>query len=141
MPTPSAARALLAFLGLFLSSWLASASVAEAANIEGVWASNVAACKDIFTKSERSGVSFSGRSDAFGNGLIINGNRIRVTLQHCRIVRRNQKGDTIYLLASCSSDIAAGTIQFGLRLLDDDHIVRSFPGITDLELTYERCHL
>jgi hypothetical protein len=143
MPIPSAARALLGLPGLFLGAWLVSASVAEAgaADIEGVWASNAAACKDIFAKSERSGVSFSTRSDAFGSGLVIDGGRIREKSQHCRIVRRNQKGDTIHLLASCSSDVSADAVRFGLRLLDDDHIVRSFPGITDLELTYERCHL
>jgi hypothetical protein len=141
MPIPSAARALLGLPGLFLGAWLVSASVADAANIEGIWASNAAACKDIFAKSEKAGVSFSTRSDAFGSGLVIDGGRIREKSQHCRIMRRNQKGDTIHLLASCSSDVSADTLQFGLRLLDDDHIVRSFPGITDLELTYERCRL
>lgn len=33
------------------------------------------------------------------------------------------------------------TIQFSLRLLDDNHIVRLFPGIPELEFTYERCPL
>jgi hypothetical protein len=142
MPIPFAARALLAFLGLLLGSWLVSASSAEAANIEGVWASNATVCKDIFTKAfERSGISFKKSSDAFGSGLVIDGGRIREQSQHCKIVRRRQQGDTIHLLASCSSDVSADTVQFGLRILDDDHIVRSFPGITDLELTYERCRL
>jgi hypothetical protein len=128
----------LAFLLGFTAIWH---TAAKAASIEGVWANKSSACADIFAKSKKGVVLFRKNSEAFGSGFIIEGDKIRGKMLACKIVRRNEEGDKIHLLASCSSDVVLDTIQFSLRLLDDKHIVRLFPGIPELEFSYERCSL
>jgi hypothetical protein len=54
---------------------------------------------------ERSGVSFNKSSDAFGSGLVINGDRIREKSQYCKIVRRRQEGDTILLPRAINAEV------------------------------------
>ena len=132
----SATSAYFFLLGLLI--WLSWAAAAAAADIDGAWASNSSACRNVFFKSKR-GVSFTRNSEAFGSGFIIEGDRIKGKLLACRILRRHQDADTIHLLASCSSHVMLDTVQFSLRATGDNQIVRLFPGIPELEFKYERC--
>jgi hypothetical protein len=130
------AGAIIAFLsGYFYISHVS----AEAANIEGAWVSKSAVCSNIFSKSKNGAILFKENSDAFGSGFIINNGSIRGKVLSCKIIRRNHEKDLIHLLASCSSDVMLDTIQFSLRMIGDDRLVRIFPGIPELEYTYERC--
>lgn len=118
-----------------------NSAAAQAAGIEGIWASKSSVCQNVFSRSKNGIVSFKEDSDAFGSGFVVEGDRIKGRFLVCKIIRRNQEKDLVHLLASCSSDVLLDTIQFSLRVLDDSRIIRVFPGIPELEFTYERCSL
>ena len=45
----------------------------------------------------------------------------------------------VHMLAGCATDIMLSTVQFSVRVDDDNKITRIFPGIDGMELTYYRC--
>jgi hypothetical protein len=113
---------------------------AQAANIDGVWATDAAACSKIYVKSAK-GIAFAKRADLYGSGFIIDGNKIRGKIASCNIKMRKQDGNTVHLIAVCSTDIAIDTMQFTLNVIDDNKVSRVFPGMPELETPYERCFL
>jgi len=110
----------------------------QAADIDGVWVSDAAVCKSVFEK-KGSQVSFLKDADLHGNGFIIDGNQIRGRIGRCNIKTRREQGAVVNIIAVCSTDIAIDTMQFRLRVVGPNKIVREFPGMPDLEMNYERC--
>lgn len=123
--------AILACLGL-------SGPGAQAAELDGAYATQVDLCRKVF---ERKGnqLVFTETSDMFGSGFIIDDRQIRGKMARCNITRRTQKDDTIHLLASCATDIILSTTQFSLRMPDSQRVVRLFPDMPGMEVTYYRC--
>jgi hypothetical protein len=115
-------------------------SAAQAADISGIWVSDTAACSKAFEKSQGR-VSFSKDAGIYVSGFIIDGNRIRGKIANCTINRRKDEGAIVNLIAVCSTDIAIDTIQFRLRMDGPNKLVREFPGLPELEMSYERCSL
>jgi hypothetical protein len=111
---------------------------ATAADVTGVWANDAAACSKIFRKTG-SRIVFQRDSDAHGSGFIIDGTTIRGKMATCTIKVRKQDGQVMNLGATCSTDIAVETMQFMLKVVDKDRIVRVFPGMPEMEASYERC--
>ena len=112
----------------------------HAADIDGVWASDADSCSKIYVKSAK-GISFAKKADLYGSGFIIEGNKIRGKIASCNIKTRKQDGDTVHLIAVCSTDIAINTVQFTLKTVDSNKVTRLFPGMPELETNYERCQL
>jgi len=106
--------------------------------LEGAWATDAGACAKIFVW-KKGKVSVASKSDAYGSGLIIEGDRVRGKLADCRIERRKRDGNLMTFVAVCSTDIALSTLQFSLRIDDDSHITRFFPGMEGMEVAYSRC--
>jgi hypothetical protein len=117
-----------------------SPRLAQAANIDGAWATAADACSKIYVKSAK-GISFAKRADLYGSGFIIAGDKIRGRIASCTIKKRKQEGNTVHLIAVCSTDIAVDTMQFTLNIIDDDKVSRVFPGMPEMETPYERCRL
>jgi len=115
-----------------------SAPDAHAADINGVWVSDVAVCQKVFEKKGNR-VSFIKGSDEYGNGFIIDGNQIRGKIATCNIKARREQGPVVNIVAVCSTDIAIDTMQFRLRVEGPNKVVREFPGMPDLEMNYQRC--
>jgi hypothetical protein len=113
---------------------------ATAADLTGAWANDTSACAKVFHKTG-SRIAFARNSDAHGSGFIIEGNRIRGKMATCTIKARKQDGQIVNLVTTCSTDIAVETIQFMLKVVDQDRITRLFPGMPELEASYERCSL
>jgi hypothetical protein len=111
---------------------------ARAADINGAWASDVAACPKVFVK-KGDRVSFVGGSDVHGSGFIIDGGQIRGRIAVCNIKSRREQGAVVNIIAVCSTDIAIDTMQFRLRVEGPDKVVREFPGMPDVEMNYHRC--
>jgi hypothetical protein len=125
----------VAIVGIVAAS---NAPASHAADVNGVWVSDVAVCQKVF---ERKGdrVSFADGSDIHGNGFIIDGNQIRGRIAHCTIKARREQAPVVNIVAVCSTDIAIDTMQFRLRIVGPNKLVREFPGMPDLEMNYERC--
>ena len=113
---------------------------AGAADINGVWVSDVAVCQKVFEKTGNR-VSFIKGSDIHGSGFIIDGNQIRGRIAMCNIKARREQGTVVNIVAVCSTDIAIDTMQFRLRVEGPNKLVREFPGMPDMEMNYGRCSI
>src|SRR5262249_2805530 len=125
-------------LASLLAASLAMSAPAAAIDLNGAWASNAESCAKVF---ERKGaqVTFTENSDVFGGGFIIEGGQITGKFARCKIKARKESGTTINLVASCATDIMLQSVQFSLRELDANNVIRMFPGMEDMEIRYARC--
>jgi hypothetical protein len=113
---------------------------ARAADLTGLWATNASECKNIFVK-RGSKISFSNTSDRYGSGFIIEGNRIRGKMQTCNISLRKEDGAITHFIAACSTDVALATVQFSLKIDNENKITRLYSGVPELATQYFRCFL
>ncbi len=56
-----------------------------------------------------------------------------------RLKSRTEDGATLNLLVACATDIMLSSVQFSLKVLNDNSISRIFPGMPGMEVTYCRC--
>ena len=117
---------------------LVAVSNAAAYDLTGAWANSADACGKIFVK-KGGATSFKEKSDIYGSGFIIDGTQIRGRFARCRITSQKENGDTVHLMAACSTDIMLSTVQFSLKVKSDKSIIRQFPGMDELALEYFRC--
>ncbi len=129
-------RAAMAAL-LLVGATLASAP-ASAIDLTGAWATDSSQCTKVFKKKGKQ-LGFSDLSELYGSGFVIEDKKIRGRSARCTIKSRNEEGETLHLLAACASDIMLSTVQFSLKVLDDNRISRIFPGMPGMEVTYYRC--
>jgi hypothetical protein len=113
-------------------------NLAAAADLAGAWANDSSACDKIYVRTNGR-ISFANNADAFGSGFIVEANRIRGKIATCTIKARKQEDQTVNLIAVCSTDIAIDTTQFTLKFVDDNRLVRMFPGMPEMEMTFVRC--
>ncbi|MCG2640413.1 MULTISPECIES: hypothetical protein [Bradyrhizobium] len=128
----------IALGGLISVSLLANISQAEAIDLNGPWATDANNCQKVF---ERKGnqVGFTDMSEVFGGGFIVDGDQIIGKFARCRIKARKDDGPNVNLIAACATDIMLSSVQFSLKELDADSLVRLFPGMEDMEIRYHRC--
>jgi hypothetical protein len=110
----------------------------HAFDLTGVWASNASECSNVFVKRGKT-VSFIKESDLHASGFIVQNGRIRGKLASCRIKATREDGEMIYMVAACATDIMLSDVEFAVRVVDDNKIVRLFPGLPEMEYSYERC--
>jgi hypothetical protein len=110
----------------------------EAANLNGVWATNIPNCNKIFVK-KRSEILFADNSDLYGSGFIIDRNKIRSKGASCKIKSSTQEGDITHIIATCATEIMHSDTKFDLRQIDKDTIARVYPGLMELDSKYQRC--
>ena len=84
-------------------------------------------------------LGFTEMSDVYGGGFIVDGDQIIGKFARCRIKARKDDGTTINLLAACATDIMLSSVQFSLKEVDANSLVRLFPGIDEMEIKYHRC--
>ena len=66
-------------------------------------------------------------------------NRLRGKNANCVMETVKQDDDVLYLVTLCANDVTFGTVQFSLRIHDDNQITRFFPGVSELDTKYYRC--
>ena len=126
---------------LLLSACLAlTAARAAAADIEGVWASDARLCDKIFVRRGNS-IVLAKSADQYGSGFVIDGRKIRGKLASCNIKTTKEDGAMVHLLAACATDVMLSNVQLSLRVVDRNKLVRIFPGVSDMEMGYERCEM
>ena len=111
---------------------------AEARDLRGAWVTDKSTCKKVFT-GERTKLGFAKDADVHGSGFIYEGNRLRGKNASCVIKTVKQDDDVLHLVTLCTNDVTFGTVQFSLRIHDDNQITRFFPGVSELDTKYYRC--
>jgi hypothetical protein len=130
----------LAWPVLLSATWIFSCLPALAFDLSGAWATDASLCTKVFLKKEGN-ITFQPDSDQYGSGFIVEGNRIRGQTARCEIKSRREVAGTIHLIASCATDIMLSNTQLSLKVVDDNNIVRLFPDMPDLSLSYARCSI
>jgi hypothetical protein len=132
----SSANAAIA-MGL-ISASLGLSGSAFAFDLDGAWAGDADNCAKVFVRKGPQ-VSFADSSDVYGGGFVIEGDHITGKYGRCRIKAKKVDGTDINLLAACASDIMLQNVQFSLREVDANTVIRLFPGISGMEIKYARC--
>ncbi len=107
-------------------------------DLGGAWAGDADNCAKVFVRKGTQ-VSFSDMSDVYGGGFIIAGDYITGKFARCRIKAKKDEGTTINLVAACASDIMLQNVQFSLKEVDANTLIRLFPGMSGMEIKYARC--
>ncbi|MFL9823627.1 hypothetical protein [Rhodoplanes sp. SY1] len=125
-----------------LGALFVASPVAAAENLDGAWATDGSACDKIFVK-KGGRIVFTDTSELHGGGFVIEGNRVRGRATTCDIKSRKTVGTganaVTHMLASCATDIMLSNVQLSVRQPAPDTLVRIFPGMEGMEMTYKRC--
>ena len=118
---------------------LALVESAHALDLSGAWATDADQCSQVFVRKGRSSqIEFTAFSEQHGGGFIVEADRLRGKFASCRIKSRKEDGQ-IVIIAGCATDIMLSNVQFSLKVLEPNRILRLFPGMADLEIRYDRC--
>jgi hypothetical protein len=113
---------------------------AHAVDLSGAWASHADECSQVFVRKGRANqIGFTAMSDQHGGGFIIEADRLRGKFATCKIKTKKEDGQTINILAGCATDIMLSNVQFSLKVLEPNKILRTFPGMQGIEISYDRC--
>ncbi|UFX46940.1 hypothetical protein HAP47_0009855 [Bradyrhizobium sp. 41S5] len=124
--------------GLLIVSAVATGARAEAFDLNGAWVGDADQCDKVFNrKGGKRG--FTEMSDVYGGGFIIDGDEIIGKFARCKIKAKKEDGSSINLIAGCATDIMLSSVQFSVKKLDANSIIRLFPGMDGMEITYHRC--
>jgi hypothetical protein len=111
-----------------------------AVDLSGAWASSADECSNVFVRRGRAKqIEFTALSDQHGGGFIVEADRLRGKFARCKIKSRKEDGDTVNIIAGCTTDIMLSNVQFSLKMLEPNKISRIFPGIEDMAISYHRC--
>jgi hypothetical protein len=111
---------------------------AEARDLRGAWVTDKSTCKKVFT-GEGPKLRIAKDADVYGSGFIYESDRLRGKNASCVIKTVKQDDDVLHLVTLCTNDVTFGTVQFSLRIHDDNQITRFFPGVSELDTKYYRC--
>ena len=111
-------------------------------DLSGAWTTDVSACAKIFTKNKENKLSIAGGSGIYGDAFIVGKNSISSASGTCTIKSRKDAGPIHHVVAVCAAgNVALSTFQFSFRVKDNNSIVRIFPGVEELNVSYGRCTL
>jgi hypothetical protein len=131
-------RKLSATAALLVGSLLATSGGAGAVDLNGAWATSADQCDKVFNR-QGGKLGFTEMSDVYGGGFIVDGDQMVGKFARCKIKARKENGPNINLIAACATDIMLSSVQFSVKEIDANSIVRLFPGIEDMEIRYHRC--
>lgn len=115
---------------------------AKAVELTGAWVADPERCDKVFThRGHGREIGFTQYPGIHGGGFIIDADQVRGKHATCRIKARKQDGDNVNLLANCATDIMYSNVQFVLKMIDADTVVRVFPGMEGMDVRYHRCQL
>jgi hypothetical protein len=112
----------------------------KAADMDGAWASDATVCSNVFVKKDNK-VSLAPDSELYGGGLIIEGNRVIGSFQKCNIKSLKREGETVHLIASCSTGVMVSDLQVTIKRVGDNQMTLSPAGPVDTTSSYVRCPL
>jgi hypothetical protein len=114
--------------------------LAHAVDLTGAWATHLDECNKVFVRKGRANqIGFTVTSDQHGGGFIVEADRLRGKFASCKIKSRKEDGQTVNIIAGCATDIMLSNVQFSLKLIEPGKLLRTFPGMQDVEINYYRC--
>ncbi len=140
MPSASRFAAFTIAIAAFLLSgngFLAPQAL-RAAELDGAWTNDKDVCNKIFTQSSGK-IVFSDKADFYGSGFVIDGPIIRGKAATCKIKSTSKRGNRIHIAATCATEVMLSDTQFDLTVGPDGKLTRSFPGMPEMTMDYQRC--
>jgi hypothetical protein len=126
--------------GVTAAVTLFSHDASYAFDLSGAWTDDVSACGKIFEKNKQGELSIKSGSGIYGDAFIVKGNSIVGNSGTCTIKARKAVDQVTHLVATCSAgNVALSTFQFSYQVKDENTIIRIFPGLKELDVTYNRC--
>jgi len=135
---PHSAIFKIALAAFALASGLLSPRISAAAELDGAWTNDKDSCERIFTRNGGK-IVFAKDADFYGSGFVVDGRVLRGKAATCKIKSMSKRGNRIHIAATCATDIMLSDTQFDLTLGEDGRLTRSFPGMPEINMTYERC--
>ena len=121
-----------------LAAFTLLGSSARAFDLTGAWATDTSVCEKVFVKTG-SKISLRQDSDLYGGGFVIDGRQIIGQIAKCSIKSTKDDGDSIKLLAACSTGVTISDQQYTVKVVNDNQITLSSPGPIDMSTGYVRC--
>ena len=133
-------KSILKITGLAASFVLLNCLPSYAFNLDGAWATDISACGKIFEKGKDDNVSIKSGSAIYGDAFVVRGATIFNNAVKCTIKARKDADAVHNIVAVCApGNVALSTFQFSYRVKSNNSIIRIFPGIEELDVTYSRC--
>lgn len=112
----------------------------QAADLNGAWTVDTAACDQVFTKQNNK-PAFKKDADLHAGGLIVEGKKITGTFQKCTVKSFHDDGPNMKVTASCSDGISFSDVTFDLKVSGENAITLSQKEPVPVEMLYVRCSL
>jgi hypothetical protein len=133
-------RTLALLIGVMsaLAAFTFLGSSAHAFDLTGAWATDTSVCEKVFVKTG-SKISLRQDSDLYGGGFVVDGRQIIGQIAKCNIKSTKDDGDSIKLIAACSTGVMISDQQYTVKVVNDNQITLSSPGPIDMSTGYVRC--
>jgi hypothetical protein len=129
-------------VALLSGAILGTLEQARAIDLTGAWATSADQCKNVFVREGKANqITFAPMSEIHGGGFIAEPNRLIGRTAECAIKAKKDDGQTVNIIASCATDIMLSSVQFSVKVVDDNKIQRLFPGMDDMQIFYYRCQM
>jgi len=112
----------------------------QAADLNGAWTVDTAACNQVFTK-ENNKLAFKQDADLHAGGLIVQGKQITGTFQKCTIKSLHDDGSNVRVIAACSDGVAVSDVAFDVKFSGENSITLSSKEPSPVEMSYVRCSM
>ena len=131
-------RRCLGWMPAVLVSAVFLAPVAKANEVDGAWSTRIDECANIFVKRDNQ-TYLAERADFYGSGFVVTGKTIRGKIATCKILSVKKTGTKVKLQAACTTDIMITNSNFDLDFVEPNKVIRTFPGIPEMNTPYYRC--
>src|ERR1700733_15697660 len=86
---------------------------AHSVDLSGAWAADADQCHHVFIRKGRANqIGFATFSEQHGGGFIVESDRLRGKFASCKIKTRKEDGQTVTIIAGCTTDIMLSNVQF-----------------------------
>jgi hypothetical protein len=113
---------------------------AQAADLNGAWTVDGAACDRVFTK-ENNKLVFKQDADLHAGGLIVRGKQITGTFQKCTVKSLHDDGSNVQVIASCSDGVTVSDVAFDVKISGENRMALSSKKPVPVEMSYVRCSM
>jgi hypothetical protein len=125
---------------VLLLVFVTQSAATQAADLNGAWTIDAAACRDVFTK-ENNKFAFKPDADLHAGGIIVQGNQIIGTFEKCTIKSMHDDGSNVRVIASCSDGVAVSDVTYDVKISGENRITLSSKQPVPVEMPYVRCSM
>ena len=119
---------------------VAQSASTQAAELNGAWTVDGAACGQVFTK-ENNKLAFKPDADLHAGGLIVQGKKITGTFQKCTVKSLHDDGSNVQVVASCSDGVTVSDVAFDVKISGENRMTLSSKEPVPVEMSYVRCSM